>query len=215
MKHALRGRKPAIFIIALLMLSALLLSACDGNDVPVEPTEDRRGSTEETGGQTAGEEDAEPGDAGQAEAESENTGDEAVDAEADVPLVPSVNAGGVAETYEETWDYYLLDSVAFQVRRMQDRVRFAERYQNPAQLAANTGGTMADVELIEDRSEFQLSNNDTFAQSTVDFDIRVTYLDGDSVRFRCQYLVQIEKEAETGLWYVINPRILEVTTFCG
>lgn len=215
MTHALRGRKPAIFIIGFLMLSALLLSACDGDDVPVEPTEDRRGSTVETDEQTTSEDDTEPADDGEVEAESEENGDELLAAESDVPLVPSINAVGVAETYEETWDYYLRDSVAFQVRRIQDRVRFAERYQNPEQLAANMGGTMADVELVEDRSEFQLSNNDTFAQATVDFDIRVTYLDGDSVRFSCQYLVQIEQDTETGLWYVINPRILEVTTFCG
>ncbi len=124
-------------------------------------------------------------------------------------------AGHAGETVEETWEAYLRDSIAFQVARQQDKLALVERYQNPDHTAQNLGGLVEDIDLVTDRTAFQLNSSGTFATSTADFDVRITYANGDTQTRTCSYSVQIELDREDGVWYVINPAALDVFSFCG
>ncbi|GAB4395106.1 MAG: hypothetical protein Kow00124_32680 [Anaerolineae bacterium] len=124
-------------------------------------------------------------------------------------------AGRAGETVEETWEAYLRDSIAFQVARQQDKLVLVERYQNPDHTAQNLGGLVEDIDLVTDRTAFQLNSSGTFATSTADFDVRITYANGDTQTRTCSYTVQIELDSEDGVWYVINPAALDVFSFCG
>jgi len=121
---------------------------------------------------------------------------------------------GASSDLQSTWDAYLADSLAFQVARMQDRLLFLGRYQNPTHLNQNMSGLMANIDLLEDRTTFVLSNGRTFASATADFDIRITFADGDTERRTCMFLVQMEVDPGNGLWYVINPVLLDPSSLC-
>lgn len=118
-------------------------------------------------------------------------------------------------SYEETWERYLRDSIAYQNDRQAVRLALIQAYQNPDHTAQNTGGLLQVVELVEDRSSFDLTNNSTFAQSYVDFDVRMIMVDGDTSTLTCNYTVQIEFNPEDERWYVINPTGLDVYSVCG
>ncbi len=123
------------------------------------------------------------------------------------------NAAG--SSAEETWERYLRDSIAYQNDRQDIRLDLIQAYQNPDHVSQNAGGLMTDLELVEDRTTFDLSNNSTFAQSYVDYDVRLTFVDGDTNTLTCNYNVQIERDADDERWYVINPTGLDVYSVCG
>jgi hypothetical protein len=121
---------------------------------------------------------------------------------------------GARDSYQETWNNYLRDSIAEQVADREQKISILERYQNPGILAANSGGLVEDISLLEDRTTFNLSNNGTFASAVANFDVRLTYVDGDTESRTCTPNVQIEFEPDDGLWYVINPAELQIFVNC-
>jgi len=123
--------------------------------------------------------------------------------------------GAAGKTPEATWEDYLRDSISFQVARQGDKITLGERYQNPDHLAQNLGGLVRDIQLVQDRTIFSISGQGTIASATTDFDVRVTFADGDSETRTCVYNVQLELDKEDEVWYVINPAALDIFTFCG
>lgn len=183
--------------LALLASLVLLLTACAGAGTA---TPDRRGIDGEPT------EDASP---------SVDPTDTVLAVTPTGEAEPALAEVGVTDTLEGTWDAFLRDSVAVAARRMQDRVYFESLYQRPDLVIANGGGVMADVDLVEDRTEFELSNSDTLGSSNVEYDVRVSFVNGNSSLLTCRYNIQIERDPAGGLWWVINPRPLDVTSFCG
>ena len=91
----------------------------------------------------------------------------------------------------------------------------ARRYQNPEQTAQNVGGTVEEVTLLEDRTSWDQNDAGTAASALVDFDVRLTYLDGDTQTKKCTFTVQMQFSQEDGVWYVINPRGLDTDVNCA
>lgn len=116
---------------------------------------------------------------------------------------------------EATWEGYLRDMIAFQNERNDARLTLVRRYQNPEHTAQNVGGTVEEVVLIEDRSVFDKNSAGTAASSLVDFDVRVTFLDGDTQTKKCTFTVELQYSEADGVWYVISPRGLDTDTLCA
>ncbi len=121
---------------------------------------------------------------------------------------------GAKETYQETWNNYLRDMIAEQVADRQQKLALLQRYENPDITAQNLGGLMTDIDLVEDRTTFNLTNNATVASANTDFDVRVTYANGDSDTRTCRMPVALELDPDDGLWYVLNPAPLQVFAVC-
>ena len=118
----------------------------------------------------------------------------------------------VGETHEETWTNYLNDSIAEQVKQRQTLISMRERYQHPSITDQELEYLITDIDFVSDNTEWNASNN--FASALVNFDVRVTYANGDSETLTCQYEVQLEKYDDTGLWYVVGPEPLQVKANC-
>jgi hypothetical protein len=121
---------------------------------------------------------------------------------------------GAKESYQETWNNYLRDIIAEQVADRQQKLTLLQRYENPRITEQNLGGLATDIGLVEDRTTFNLTNNGTTAAGNADFDVRVTYANGDSDTRTCNPFVQIELDPDDGLWYVINPAPLQIFSVC-
>ncbi len=117
------------------------------------------------------------------------------------------------DTPQGTWEGYLRDMIAYQVNDLEARTALYQRYENPDHTAQNMGGRIKDVVLLEDRTEWTV--RPTSAYSLVDFDVRVIYLDGDTETRHCRFEVFLQKDEEDGMWYVINPRGLDVQGMCS
>lgn len=169
---------------SLMLLLATLLSACGG------------GGTDEP------ERVEQPAPTLPAVAEVEDVGNEAL--------------GGAAETYEQTWANYLRDAIAEQVRDRQQKLSLLQRYEDPSITAQNLGGLVKDINLVEggDRTVFELSTNNTVASANADFDIELTYANGDQERRTCKPFVRMFKHIEDNKWYVQNPAALDVFVVC-
>ncbi len=122
---------------------------------------------------------------------------------------------GAKETYQETWNNYLRDAIAEQVADRQQKLEILQRYENPAITEQNLGGLVENIELVEDRTVFNLTNNATVASANAEFDVRLTYANGDSDTRTCNPFVSLEYSAEDGLWYVVNPGQLQVFAVCA
>ncbi|GAB4473031.1 MAG: hypothetical protein Kow00124_11630 [Anaerolineae bacterium] len=188
--------------LAVMAALAVLLAGCA---VPAArqgalPTPAAGGPIEGTAAAEAG---SDPGGTAQPPAEQ---------AAAETPS-PTPAISGVSEELARTWDSFLRDSIAFQVERMRDKLALMQRYQNPAHFQQNRGGLIEDIDLLEDRTVFEVRR--ALASTTTDFDIRITYADGDTETRTCRYQVLIEQSAEDGLWYVINPAAFDPYTFCS
>ncbi len=116
------------------------------------------------------------------------------------------------DTPEGTWDGYLRDQIAYQVAAIDARLTMLQRYENPKHTAQNTGGLFKDVSLLEDRTKWSTSGNS--ASSLVDYDIRVTFLDGDTETRHCKYEVQLQYDETDKVWYVISPGGLDIDALC-
>jgi hypothetical protein len=88
-----------------------------------------------------------------------------------------------------------------------------ERYQDPAITKANLEGLVEDIDLVEDRTEFNTGGG--LANSNADFDIRLTYANGDTDTQTCRVQVNMEYNEDDGVWYVINPAPLQIFAACG
>ncbi len=121
---------------------------------------------------------------------------------------------GAKEDLEETWNNYVRDIIAEQVAERQQKLDLLQRYENPDITAQNLAGLVSDIDLVEDRTEFNVASGSRVATATTDFDVRLTFLNGDTDTRTCQYFVSLEQDQEDGLWYVINPAPLQIFASC-
>jgi hypothetical protein len=133
--------------------------------------------------------------------------------------LPSEDVGAQAQsaaqdTPEGTWENYVRDIIAEQVKRQEAKVNLYERYQDPSITVQNTGGLVGDIDLVEDRTAFNISGG-TLASSNTDFDVRITFANGDTDTRTCRFTVSMEFDEEAGVWYVVNPEPLAVFAVCG
>jgi hypothetical protein len=134
--------------------------------------------------------------------------------------LPAENVGGEAlsgakDTYQETWNNYLRDSIAEQVADRQQKLAMLQRYENPSITDQNLGGLVEDIDLVEDRTVFNLTNQGNIASGNTEFDVRLTYANGDTDTRTCTPFVSMEREADDGLWYVVNPTQLQIFAVCA
>ncbi len=119
---------------------------------------------------------------------------------------------GAMDTPEGTWSNYLRDIIAEQVAQRVSKINLLERYQNPAITRQNLGGLVKNILLVEDRTTFTISGG--AASATTDFDIRLEYANGDVETRTCSFLVRLEKDEASGIWYVLNPEALQIFSVC-
>jgi len=119
------------------------------------------------------------------------------------------------DTYQATWEAYLRDSIAAENQQEQIKLSMLQRYEKPSITSQNTGGLIKETELIEDRTVFNLLNSATTASSLAEFDIRITFVDGDTDTRTCKIQVGIEQDPESKLWYVLNPGPLPIHSVCA
>lgn len=132
--------------------------------------------------------------------------------------LPAEDVGEAAQsaaedTPEGTWENYVRDIIAEQVARQDSKLSLYERYQKPDITAQNLGGIVTDIDLIEDRTEFD--GSETFVSSNVDFDVRLTYANGDTDTRTCTFPLNMEYDPDTETWFVVNPDALAVFAVCG
>ena len=133
--------------------------------------------------------------------------------------LPSEDVGEQAQsaakdTPEATWESYVRDVIAEQVKRQQARINLFERYQDPDITVQNVGGLVQDIDMVEDRTVFNITGG-TLASSNVDFDVRLTFANGDTDTRTCRFNVGMEFNDEDGVWYVVNPEPLAIFVVCG
>ena len=117
------------------------------------------------------------------------------------------------DTPEGTWENYLRDIIAEQVADRTSKIELIQRYENPDITEQNLGGLLTNIGLVEDRTEFSTSGG--LATAHAEFDIRLTFGNGDTDTRTCTFNVSLEFHEEDGVWYVINPAALAVFTQCG
>lgn len=128
-------------------------------------------------------------------------------------VVGAEQRSAAKDTPQGTWEGYLRDMIAYQVNALEARLSLYQRYENPDHTAQNVGGRIKDVVLLEDRTEWTVRPDSAY--SLVDFDVRVTYLDGDTETRHCRFEVFLQLDKDDSLWYVINPRGLDVQGMCS
>jgi hypothetical protein len=122
---------------------------------------------------------------------------------------------GATEDYQNTWDNYLQDAIAEQVLDRQQKIDFLQRYENPNITNQNLKGLVQDVDLVTDRTTFNLTHGDTVASAITDFDVRLTFANGDSDTRTCKQPVEIDKDPDSGKWYILNPGQLQIFAVCN
>jgi hypothetical protein len=132
---------------------------------------------------------------------------------------PAEDVGGAAssaakDNYQATWDSYLRDSIAAANDQQRVKLSMLQRYEKPSITAQNTGGLMKQVDLVEDRTTFNLINEQTTASAVADFDIKITFVNGDTDTRKCSVQVGIELNPDDKLWYVLNPSALNWDSVC-
>lgn len=133
--------------------------------------------------------------------------------------LPAQNVGeeakkGATEDYKTTWDNYLHDAIAEQVRDRQQKIDLLQRYEKPSITEANLKGLVKDIGLVEDRTTFNLTHSDSVASAITDFDVRLTFANGDTDTRTCKQPVEIDKDTD-GKWYILNPGQLQIFAVCN
>lgn len=118
-----------------------------------------------------------------------------------------------ADTPEGTWESYVRDAIAEQVSAQIARINMLERYEDPAITRQNLAGTVTDIDLVEDRTEFNTNGNTASAQA--EFDVKLTFANGDSDTRTCRFAVGMNFSEEDGVWYMANPQALAVFSVCS
>lgn len=113
-----------------------------------------------------------------------------------------------ADTPEETFERYLLESLTQQASLQREKLDMRIRYQNPTTLLQDLGGLILDIELVENRSRRTVLR-EASATFEVEIDIRITYADGDTSTQTCAWTTTLQRSSET--WYVVNPSPLALT----
>jgi len=132
---------------------------------------------------------------------------------------PAENIGSGAKTaakdsYQATWDSYLRDSLAAANQTQDIKIGLFQRYEKPSITAQNIGGIIKTVDLVQDNTKWNVSATNT-ASAMADFDVKMTFANGDTDTRNCKVQVAIELNPEDKFWYVINPAPLAVQSVCG
>lgn len=134
--------------------------------------------------------------------------------------LPAIDVGSGAssaakETPQATWESYLSDIIAEQVSRQEAKITLFERYQDPDVAAQNVGGLVTDIDLVQDNTEFNFGSQSTYVNIMGDFDVRLTFANGDTDTRTCSLPVAMEFDQDDEVWYVVNPDALAVFVVCG
>ncbi len=132
--------------------------------------------------------------------------------------LPAVDVGEEAQAAavdspEGTWENYVRDIIAEQVLRQESKLTMFERYQRPETTAQNLGGIVTDIDLVEDRTSFNTTPSS--ASANAEFDIRLTFANGDTDTRTCRFPIALEYDQEKEVWFVVNPDALAVFAVCG
>ncbi len=132
---------------------------------------------------------------------------------------PAENVGGSAasaakDSFQGTWDSYLRDQIAAANDQQRVKLSMLQRYEKPDITSKNAGGLMKELALVEDRTKFNLINSQTTASSVAEFDIKVTFVNGDTDTRTCKVQIGIEVNPSDKLWYVLNPAPLNWDSLC-
>lgn len=117
---------------------------------------------------------------------------------------------------EDTFSRYIRDSIAAQVALQQAKIAIRERYQDPGITVQDVGGIVTDISILDDRTKFTVPKVNV-SNAHVEFDVRLTYADGDTESRTCRYEVNMQQgQNQTGdsVWYVINPDAFPVFASC-
>jgi len=118
------------------------------------------------------------------------------------------------DTPEATWNSYLPDSIAEQVKNRRQIIDLLERYENPDVTGQRLESLATNITLVEDRTAWNTNQGAGQANSFVDYDVQVTYANGDTETLTCRYNVAQEFDSEDGVWYILNPAALQVFADC-
>lgn len=182
------GREIRWMAAALVLGLALSLAACSLPGSGGEP---------DTGGERV---EQEAPDVLPTRAEGEDVGEEALAAATD--------------DYDQTWDNYLRDIIAEQVADRSQKIEILQRYEDPDLLNQRAANEVQGIELIADRTVLSLQSNGITVIARGDFDLRYTYLNGDTKTVTCTQTVNLQQREADGLWYVINPGSLQIFSVC-
>ena len=111
-------------------------------------------------------------------------------------------SSGALDTPEGTWGNYLRDSIAEQNQIRATKISLMERYQASRITDEALATTVVEITLVSDRSEVDVKKEGV-AVVAGDFDVRLSYANGDAKTRTCTLTVQIEEY--DGIWYVLNP----------
>lgn len=128
-----------------------------------------------------------------------------------------VGAGAKSQakgTYQETWDSYLRDAIAADNQVEDIKISMLQRYQKPSSTKANLGGILKKTDLLEDRTKLAYGNQNTTASGLADFDVKMTFANGDTDTRHCKVQVSLELNPDDKLWYVVNPGPMAVFSNC-
>ncbi len=156
-----------------------------------------------------------------AQPEQPTVAPEALDDEGQVlptPL-PTIEIGDVSvsaakATPEDTWVSYLPDSIAEQVKTRRQIIDLYERYENPDVTAQRLESLVTNITLVEDRTVWNTNTSAGQSNAFVEYDVQITYANGDTETLTCQYNVAQEFDQGDGVWYVVNPGELQVFANC-
>ncbi|MBN1310044.1 MAG: hypothetical protein JXB30_01405 [Anaerolineae bacterium] len=121
-------------------------------------------------------------------------------------------ASGALDTPEGTWGNYLRDMIAELNQAQASKINLLERYEAPSITEQNLGGLVREVSLVSDRSEVDVKKEGV-AVVAGDFDVRLTFANGDADTRTCKLTIEIDEF--DGTWYVLSPQPLAVFSVCN
>lgn len=119
------------------------------------------------------------------------------------------------DTYQATWDSYLRDAIAADNQNEDVKIGMLQRYELPSITKQNLSGILKSTDLLTDRTKFALNSTNTVASSLSDFDVRLTFANGDTDTRHCRVQISIQQNADDKLWYVVNPAAMSILSICG
>lgn len=121
-------------------------------------------------------------------------------------------SSGALDTPEGTWGNYLRDMIAKQNQMMTLKINLLEGYEDPAITQMNLSTIILSIALVADRTQLALPNSQVTAIVSADFDIRLTFANGDADTRTCKLTMEMDKKGE--IWYVLNPQPLPIPSAC-
>lgn len=133
---------------------------------------------------------------------------------------PAENVGAsarsaAAHSYQKTWDSYLKDALPPDNQVQGIKIAMLERYEKQSITQKDLGGIRKQTDLVADRTKFNLTNSGSTASAVTDFDVRITFANGDTSTRTCKFQVAIEQNPADKLWYVLNPAPFPVDNVCS